>query len=275
MTAIATRRSVVLVLAFLSLILVAPTFAPYDPDGGANVPSTAYQEPSLKHVMGTDRLDRDVFSRVLRGSQKSVEIALGATGIALVVGTGFALAAGMFGGVVDTAMQRLTDITLAVPRFLLLFAVTAVTEHPLGTMQLIVLIGLTGWFDIARIVRGEVSAIMSRDWVLATGAIGVGRIRLALHHIFPHLVPMLIVMGTLAIGRTIVLEAGLSFLGAGSSGSSLGNLLNTGWDNMSPKWWLVVFPGLAIVLIVLTCNALGEALRDVFAPEQVHAWPTT
>ncbi|MEO7359177.1 MAG: ABC transporter permease [Gemmatimonadaceae bacterium] len=271
----ALRRTVLLLFAFLLVILAAPVLAPYNPDGGTSVSITKFQQPSLAHPMGTDAVDRDLLSRVLLGSQKSVMIAVGAMLMALTLGTGFGMIAGLSGGWVDTVLMRVTDVAMAVPRFLVLLAATTISNHPYSLLQLTLLVGLTGWFEIARLTRGDVSGLLSRDWVMASRATGTTRFRLASKQIFPHLLPMLVVMATLGIGRVVVLEAGLSYLGAGSSGQSLGNLLHDGFSALGNKWWMTTFPGLAIVLIVLTCNALGDALRDVFAPEQVHAWPTT
>lgn len=269
------KRTIVLLVTLILVVLIAPSFSPYSPDGGAGIPTTKFQQPSLTHPMGTDQVDRDLMSRVLRGSQKSVLIALGAMTIALSLGTGLGLLAALSGGWVEELSMRITEIAMSVPRFLVLLAVTSISSNPYSLVQLTLLVGLTGWFDIARLTRGEVSGLLSRDWVMATRATGIGRIRLATKHIFPHLMPMLVVMATLGVGRVVVLEAGLSYLGAGGTGGSLGNLLHDAFGALGNKWWMTVFPGLAIVLIVLACNALGDALRDVFAPEQVHAWPTT
>ena len=268
----AVRRVALLLVCFMVVILVAPFFAPYSVQSSVDVSSTKYQPPSLMHVMGTNKIDIDLFSLVLKGSQISLIIAATATAITLGVGLVYGAIAAFAGGWLDALLMRVTDIALSVPRFLVLLAVSSIVAAPLSTVQLVLLIGLSGWFDVARITRGEVASLLTRDWTLAARATGIGRARLALRHIFPHLLPLLTVIATLGIGHTIVLEAGLMFLGAGTSHASLGFLLQDGAGISSlAKWWLTVFPGLAIVLIVLACNALSDALRDVFAPEQVHA----
>jgi len=270
------RRSVLLLWGFMLTILVAPFFAPHDIRSPEQVSTTQYQPPSPNHVMGTDNLDVDLFSKVLKGSQVSLIIASTATAITLAIGLAYGMICAIAGGWYDAVLMRITDISFSIPRFLILLAISSVVTEPLSVPQLILLIGMTGWFDVARITRGEVAGLLKRDWVLAVQATGVGHLRLAARHIFPHLVPILVVMATLGIGHTVVLEAGLMFLGAGGLNGSLGNLLQDGSGISSmTHWWMVFFPGLAIVLIVLACNALGDALRDVFAPEQVHAWPTT
>lgn len=270
-----TRRPLFLLLLFMLAILVAPRFAPYDIRGNPELSGHNRQPPSAAHVMGTDATDRDLFSLVLKGSQTSLIIAGGAMTLAMLCGIIVGSIAAFAGGWVDTVLMRVTDISLSIPRFLVLLAITALSTQGLTLAQTIIVIGLTGWFDIARIVRGEVSALLTRDWVLSSRATGVGQLRLATRHIFPHLVPILVVVMTLGIGHTIVLEAGLMYLGSGTGGTSLGSLLREGSGIMTTTWWLVFFPGVAIALMVLACNALGDALRDVFAPEQVHAWPTT
>ncbi|MEO7995864.1 MAG: ABC transporter permease [Gemmatimonadaceae bacterium] len=269
------RRTIVLMLAFMVVVLLAPKFSPYNPDGGTAISYTKYQQPSFTHPMGTDQVDRDLMSRVLRGSQKSVLLASGAMTIALILGTTLGIFAALSGGWIEGLSMRITEVAMSVPRFLVLLAVTSISSNPYSLVQLTLLVGLTGWFEVARLTRGEVAGLLSRDWVMATRATGIGRFRLATKHIFPHLMPMLVVMATLGVGRVVVLEAGLSYLGAGGTGGSLGNLLHDGFSALGDKWWMTMFPGLAIILIVLACNALGDALRDVFAPEQVHAWPTT
>jgi len=269
------HRPVALLLLFMGLVLIAPSFAPYDLAQQTTVSATKNQAPSLLHPMGTDATDRDVFTLVLRGAQISLSIGLGSVSIALLIGAAYGALAAMLGGWRETLLMRITDVSLAVPRFLILLAVTSISVKAFTSLQLMLLIGCTGWFGMARLMRGEVSALLQRDWVLAAQATGVHRLRLAVHHLFPHLVPMLLVFTTIGIGHTIVLEAALAFLGAGGSGASLGFLLHSGSSIFASTWWLAVFPGLAIVLLVFACNALGDALRDVFSPEQVHSWPTT
>lgn len=267
------RRPIVLLVVLLVVVMLAPSFAPYDVSNITTVSPTKNQAPTWAHPMGTDQTDRDMFSRVLKGAQISLIIGVASVALALVVGTVYGAISAFFGGWVDSALMRLTDVTLALPRFLIILAATSISAKPLTAGQLIFLIGLTGWFATARLTRSEVSAMLERDWVLAARASGIGNGRLAVRHIFPHLLPMLTVVATISIGHTIVLEAALAFLGASSSGASLGTLLHTG-SSVFANWWLPVFPGLAIVLIVFACNALGDALRDVLSPEQLPAWPT-
>ena len=176
------------------------------------------------------------------------------------------------GGAVERLLMRGLDVALSIPRLLLLLAVTAFwNKLPLGA--LIVLLGTTGWFDVARLVRGEIQALVQREYVLAARATGVGRFRLLARHLLPHLVPLLIVSATLNVASTIGLEAGLSYLGLGVQPPtpSWGTILNEGSGLIYSQWWVTFFPGLAIIASVLACHTLGDALRDLFSLDQVPA----
>ncbi|MEP6778329.1 MAG: ABC transporter permease [Gemmatimonadaceae bacterium] len=265
------RPTALLILLFVVMI-AAPIFAPYNPQGSTEeISLTQHQPPSLAHPFGTDQSDRDVLSRVLKGTQISLAISGLAVAVALLLGTAYGTLSAMLGGWADTLLMRIIDIALSIPRLLILLAVTAFWNSPTFP-QLAILLGFTGWFDVARVTRGETAGLLKRDFILATKAIGVGRLRLAIQHIFPHLIPILIVMATLAIGNTIATEASLMYLGAEMPlhTVSLGTTIQDGVGKIQ-YWWITVFPGAAIVLIVLACNALGDALRNAFAPEQVHA----
>jgi peptide/nickel transport system permease protein len=264
-------RSLRLLALLLVVVLVGPLFSPYNPGFSDETNYGKLHAPSLTHPFGTDKLARDVMSRVLTGAQLSLEISVTAVCIALLIGTAYGLLAAMAGGRSDAALMRALDVGLSVPRILLLLPIAA-TWPFLRVWMLALILGLSGWFEIARLVRGDAQGILVRDFVLATKAMGVGRFRLVVRHLLPHLLPTLLVAGTLALGTTIALEAGLAFLGLGisSAAPSLGTLLH---DSIaSPDyWWLSVFPGLTIVLIMLGCNILGDTLRAAFAPPQLHA----
>ena len=154
----------------------------------------------------------------------------------------------------------------------MLLAITALWDR-LELVSLILLIGCTGWYDVARIVRGEIRALLGRDFIVAAEASGVGRSRVFWRHLLPHLLPVLAVTATLGVANTIALEAGLSYLGLGVQPpqASWGTIMSDGAAVIDSHWWLTVFPGLAVIMAILACNALGDALRDAFAPEQVPA----
>ena len=263
-------------LVFVSLLVVialfAPLIAPLPPGIPDNYDALKYWPPSAAHPFGTDGFGRDVLSRVIHGSRISLTLALAAVSLALLLGTCYGAVAGLLGGAIDRWLMRLLDVALSIPRLLLLLAVTAFWGA-LPLPALVVLLGTTGWFDVARLVRGEVQSLGQRDFILAARATGVPRLRVLGRHLLPHLVPLLVVSATLNVASTIALEAGLSYLGLGvpPGTPSWGNIINEGAGVIGAQWWLTLFPGLAIIIAVLACHSLGDALRDLFAMDQVPA----
>jgi peptide/nickel transport system permease protein len=263
-------------LAFVVLLsvvaLCAPLLSPYSPDPSANYDTMGNLAPSAAHPFGTDGTGRDVLSRVLYGSRISLSLAFAAVSLALLLGTLYGASAAMLGGAVDRWMMRALDVALAMPRLLLLLAVTAFWEK-LPLSALILLLGSTGWFDVARLVRGEVQGLLQQDFMVAAKASGVPAWRTLRRHILPHLLPLLAVSAALNVASTISLEAGLSYLGLGIQPPipSWGTILQDGATAFGSAWWLTVSPGLAIIIAVVACHALGDALRDLFAPDQVPA----
>ncbi|MEQ1690515.1 MAG: ABC transporter permease [Gemmatimonas sp.] len=267
------RLPLVFVLMLAAVAVFAPFIAPFSPaDLPDNYDVVKNFPPSAAHPFGTDGYGRDVLSRVIYGSRISLTLAFAAVSLALLLGTCYGAVAGLLGGAVDRWLMRFLDVALSIPRLLLLLAVTAFWGA-LPLSALIILLGTTGWFDVARLVRGEVQALVRRDFILAAQATGVPRARLLGRHLVPHLVPLLVVSATLNVAGTIALEAGLSYLGLGVQPpiASWGNIIKEGAGVMEAQWWLAFFPGLAMVTAVLACNALGDALRDLFAMDQVHA----
>jgi peptide/nickel transport system permease protein len=261
------------VIAILSLVAVAaPLLAPYAPEAQPDVVLQKDLPPSLAHPFGTDLLSRDVLSRVIYGARTSLSVASASVILTLVVGTGFGALAALAGGMTDRVMMRLLDIALALPRILILLAILAIFPDGLSFWAFVLVIGGTGWYDLARMVRGEMHGLLKREFVLAAAATGVRRRRLFVHHLLPHLLPVLAVSATLGVAQTIAIEAGLGFLGFGIAGRpSWGSILNDGLNRVQTQWWVTLFPAVATAIAVLACNALGDALRDVFAPEQVPA----
>lgn len=265
-------RQIRLLALLLFVLLVAPLAAPYKPTESNEQRFGLLHAPTLLHPFGTDNLARDLLSRVLVASQASLELALSAVAVALIVGTAVGAVAAFKGGWYDAFLMRGVDLALAVPRLLVLLAVAGFFPD-LPWFALPLLLGLTGWFDIARLTRSDLQGLLHRDFVLASEAMGVGAVRLLVRHLVPHLVPTLLVVGTLAIGSTIALESGLAVLGVGldpTAAPTLGTLLHDALID-SNYWWLAVFPGATIVLIMLATNALGDALRERFAPQQFPA----
>ena len=278
MTQLRTRRHgqwqwpLALLTILVMVALVAPWIAPHSPDVQRNYDILANQAPSATYPFGTDPYGRDVLSRVLYGARVSLSLAFAAVALALLLGTTYGATAGLLGGAVDRWLMRALDVALSLPRLLLLLAITAFWPH-VSLVALIVLLGTTGWFDVARLVRGEVQALAERDFLVAARATGVPRRRVLWRHVLPHLVPLLVVSASLNVASTIALEAGLSYLGLGVQDPtpSWGTILRDGSGVLDSHWWLTLFPGLATILAIMACHALGDALRDLFAMDQVPA----
>jgi len=261
--------SVVLALVALAALL-APLLTPYDPAAQLDIVRLRSLAPSLAHPFGTDPYSRDVLTRVLFGARVSLSIAFAAVALSISFGILVGVVAGYVGGMVDVVLMRLVDAALAIPRLLLIIAVVALWGS-LSVASLTVLIAGVGWFTVSRLVRAETLVVRDRDYVVAARALGTSPWRIVLRHVLPNVVGPGIVNATLAVGNVILLEAGLSYLGIGvrPPTASWGSIIQDGAERVSDLWWLTVFPGLAIVVTVFACNALGDALRDALDPRQL------
>ncbi|WP_083186536.1 ABC transporter permease [Dissulfuribacter thermophilus] len=255
-----------LVLVFLLAVVAifAQYIAPYNPQQIDTY--HILEAPSALHPLGTDSLGRDVLSRLIYGARISLLVGIVAVGIATAIGTVLGAIAGFYGGIWDILIMRLVDIMLCFPTIFLVMAVIAFLEPSIWNIM--VVIGLTSWMGVCRLVRAEFMSLRSRDFVLAAKVIGVNDMRLLFSHILPNAIAPVIVSATLGVGSAILTESALSFLGIGVQPPtpSWGNMLTSGKDNIEIAWWLSVFPGLAILLTVLAYNLLGEGLRDVLDP---------
>jgi peptide/nickel transport system permease protein len=260
---------VVLVLAVLAAFL-APLLTPYDPAAQLDIVRLRSLSPSPAHPFGTDPYSRDVLTRVLFGARVSLSIAFAAVALSVSFGILVGVVAGYLGGVADTVLMRLVDTALAIPRLLLIIAVVALWGS-VSVLTLTLLIAGVSWFAVSRLVRAEALAVRDREYVVAARALGVRPWRIMLRHVLPNVVGPGLVNATLAVGNVILLEAGLSFLGIGvrPPTASWGSIIQDGAERVSDLWWLTVFPGLAIVITVFACNALGDALRDALDPRQL------
>ena len=256
----------VMVAFIFGLCFIWPLIAPVPSPTGGTILDSNLPAFSPGHFLGTDAVGNDEWSRLLYGGQSSLEIALAVQAIGIVVGGLIGAVAGYLGGWVDAALMRFTDMVLAFPRLVLLILVVALFSPSLSLIILV--LGLTQWPGTTRIVRGDVLSLREREYIQAARALGFGRWRIIFRHLVPNVLAPVIVTATLGIGNTIVLEAGLSFLGLGVQPPtpSWGSMVSDGRENLIGAWWIATFPGLAIVLTVLAFNLVGDALRDALDP---------
>ncbi len=254
----------IIILCILMLALFAPVFSPYDPNE-IDVKSILLA-PSSMHWMGTDGLGRDVFSRMLYGGRVSLLVGLVAVGISTAIGIVLGALAGYYRGWVDTLIMRLVDIMLSIPSFFLILAVIAFLTPSI--INIMIVIGLTSWMGVTRLVRAEFLSLNEREFVLASRTLGAEDFRLIFTHLLPNSLTPIIVSSVLGVASAVLLESGLSFLGLGVQPpqASWGNILTDGKEYIQFAWWLSLFPGLSILVTVLGYNLLGEGLRDALDP---------
>lgn len=260
------RAGALVLLVIAAAAIFSPPFlqdplAQPDPVEGANL------GPSAAHLFGTDQLSRDVLSRVATGARISLAVAAIAVGLSITIGALVGLVAGYWGGYVDAALMRLVDGALAIPRLFILLLVLAMSDR-VPVWLLVVLIGATGWLGTSRIIRGEVLRLREESYVRAAEALGASRRRVILRHLLPNTLGPLLVAATLGVGDVILLEAGLSFLGLGVQppAPSWGGMILDAREVLVTAPWAGLFPGIAIVLTVLSANLLGDAVRDAVDP---------
>lgn len=260
---LALAGGIVVVLLF-ALSLLAPVLAPYDPNE-INIDGVL-EPPSREHLLGTDQLGRDVLSRMIWGSRISLKVGFVATGIAMLIGTILGAVAGYYGRWVDSLIMRFVDVMLCFPAFFLILAVIALLEPSIWNIMIV--IGLTGWMGITRLVRADFISLKERDFVQAARVIGATDGRIIFRHILPNAMASVLVAATLGVAGAILTESALSFLGIGVQPPtpSWGNILTAGKDNIDIAWWLSLYPGLAILITVLGYNLLGEGIRDSLDP---------
>jgi len=254
---------IIIVMIFL-LSMLAPIIAPYDPDD-INVKAILLG-PSWQHWMGTDGLGRDVLSRMLFGGRISLLVGLVAVGISTAIGIVLGAIAGYYRGWVDTLIMRLVDVMLSIPSFFLILAVIAFLTPSI--VNVMIVIGLTSWMGVTRLVRAEFLSLSGREFVQASRTLGAKDARLIFTHLLPNSLTPIIVSSVLGVAGAVLMESGLSFLGLGVQApqASWGNILTDGKDYIQFAWWLSLFPGLAILITVLGYNLLGEGLRDALDP---------
>jgi peptide/nickel transport system permease protein len=254
----------IIVASLFIVSFLAPWLSPCDP--GKIDLKMVLAPPSGSHLLGTDQLGGDVMSRMIWGARISLKVGFVATGLAILIGTLLGAVAGYYGKWVDAAIMRAVDIMLCFPTFFLILAVIAFLEPSIWNIMIV--IGLTGWMGITRLVRADFSSLKQRDFVLAARSIGAGDLRIIFRHILPNAMASVLVAATLGVAGAILTESALSFLGIGVQPPtpSWGNILTAGKDNIDIAWWLSLYPGLAILITVLGYNLLGEGIRDSLDP---------
>lgn len=264
------NKLAIICLIILCVVIIASLLAPlspYDPDA-MNL-RNKLQPPSAEHFFGTDDLGRDYFTRALYGGRVSLTVGVFSMLVSVVVGTLFGTVSGYLGGAVDNLMMRAVDIFMSVPSFLLIIIINSFLSPSMLTM--VVIIGIFSWMSVARIVRAETMSLKEREFVLAAKNMGAGNLEIMFRHIIPNMVPSIIVAASISIARAILTESSLSFLGFGVKlpMSSWGSMLQSAQSHIMDNPLLALFPGLLILLTVLSFNVLGDVLRNALEPKQV------
>ena len=252
------------ILLILAAAILAPLIATHDP--AATDSRSVLMGPSKEHLFGTDRLGRDIFSRIVYRARISLSIGFIAVGIAVLIGICVGSLAGYYRGLLDSVLMRFVDIMLCFPTIFLILAVIALLEPSI--LNIMAIIGATSWMGIARLVRAEVLTLKERDYVASSKVMGASNLWIILRHLIPNAIGPVLVSATLGIGGAILIESALSFLGIGVQPPtpSWGNILMDGRSTLGVAWWLTIFPGLFIFFTVLSYNIVGEALRDILEP---------
>ncbi len=255
-----------LIIIFLLVLLAifAPQIAPYDPYA-INL-RRAHESPSWDHPFGTDFFGRDVMSRMIYGARVSLIMGIGVISVRAFIGITLGLLAGYYRGWVETLIMRLTDAVIAFPGLILALAIMAVRGP--GLFNVFLALSIVGWTTFARLVRGEVLSAREQDYIVAIKALGAKDLRIITRHVLPNILPAIIVYSTLGIAAPIIAEAGLSFLGLGAGADEItwGFMISMARGYIRYAWWSITFPGLAIVVVVLAFNLLGDGLRDILDP---------
>ncbi|MFZ1058724.1 MAG: ABC transporter permease [Candidatus Rokuibacteriota bacterium] len=257
-----------LVALFVGTALLAPWLAPFDPhEVPTGLAAASLRPPAPPNALGTDALGRDLLSRVLYGGRVSLLVGVGVELVAALIGALVGLVAGYYGGWLDGLLMRVTDTVMAFPSLILAIGLIAVFERP-GLDKVFLVLVLLGWTTIARVVRGEVLSLKTRDYVQAARALGVPDTIIVFRHLLPNCLAPLLVAATIGVGGNMVAEAGLSFLGLGTQAPTIswGAMLAEGQTFLASAPWVAVFPGLALMLAVLGINLLGDGLRDMLDP---------
>jgi peptide/nickel transport system permease protein len=262
-----TRKRIIIYGTVLAVLVVlsffAPYFAPYDP---IQISMEGRKSPNVAHIFGTDRLGRDILSRIIYGTKYSLSIGIISVSIGLVFGTTMGVLSAYYGGLVDTIIMRFIDALLAFPGILLALVVIAVLGP--GLFNVMLAVGISTVPEYARLARGKVLSVMQLEYIEAVHSIGGSNIRVILKHILPNISAPITILATLQVGNAILVGSGLSFLGMGAQPPTpeWGLMTAEGRNFMSQAWWISTFPGIAILITVISINQFGDGLREAIDP---------
>ncbi|MFC0469106.1 ABC transporter permease [Halalkalibacter kiskunsagensis] len=258
---------IVLLVALTALF--APVLAPHDASevnlAAASLPPVWLDGGQSEHFLGTDRLGRDLLSRIIYGSQISLLVGISSVLVAGLIGIPIGLISGYYGGWIDSVFMRIVDANIAIPVILIALFILGFLNPSL--FMFILVVGIATWYTYARVVRSEVLSLKEREYVKAAKSIGVKDYMIFLRHLLPNVTSSIIVISTLSVATTIMVESSLSFLGLGPSAITWGALLSDGREYLATSWWIATFPGIAITITVLGIILLGDWLRDVLDPQ--------
>ena len=262
-----TRKRIIIYGTVLAVLVVlsffAPYFAPYDP---IQISMEGRKSPNVDHIFGTDRLGRDILSRIIYGTKYSLSIGIISVSIGLIFGTTMGVLSAYYGGLVDTIIMRFIDALLAFPGILLALVVIAVLGP--GLFNVMLAVGISTVPEYARLARGKVLSVMQLEYIEAIHSIGGSNIRVILKHILPNISAPITILATLQVGNAILVGSGLSFLGMGAQPPTpeWGLMTAEGRNFMSQAWWISTFPGIAILITVISINQFGDGLREAIDP---------
>lgn len=280
------RLAVVGAILLIVIILICTIGAAFFDEAAGNKTNIMNKmaPPDSEHIFGTDLVGRDILVRTIYGGQISIAIGIISVAISITVGTAVGVIGGFLGGVIDGILSRFTEALLSIPTLILLLVLSSVLSKTTGNMNIlgrqlsgtvvviVLLIGLTSWMQLSRIVRAQVLSLKEQEFILAARAIGVGNAGIIVRHLLPNLIAPIVVSATLGIGGAIITEAYLSFLGFGvlPPTATWGNILNGAQDRIDTVWWMWMIPGFFIVATVMAINYIGDGLRDALDPRSIR-----
>ena len=256
---------IIIIFIFFLLAVLAPVISTHDPLKVDVL--NRLQGPSKEHFLGTDELGRDIYSRIIFGTRKTLQAGVTIVGLAFLIGTSLGSIAGFFGGLIETVIMRAVDIFMSIPYLVLALAVAAALGPSL--IHAVIALSFAWWPWYTRMIRGQILSVKENDYIEGGRAVGASSTRILFRHILPNCISPVIVLATLDMGMAIIMAAGLSFIGVGAQPPSpeWGAMLSTGRDYLTTAWWYPIFPGLTLSLAVLGFNLLGDSFRDTLDPK--------